>query len=305
MGETSALAGRRAVARVPATSANLGPGFDAFGLCLGLYDDLAVTTTTSGLAVEISGEGAERVPTDEHHLVVRALRATFDTMGVDQPGLSLASENRIPHGRGLGSSAAAIVAGIRLAQALVPGHGMSEQASLSLAHAIEGHPDNVAACLLGGFTIAWTDDVGARAARLDVDDRIRVAAVVPTEVLSTEAARGLLPREVSHADAAVNAGRSGLLVAALTQQPELLLDATEDRLHQRFRGSAMPRSLRLVEELRAVSVAAVISGAGPTVLAIGTGDVWTRVQPLVPASWQALELNVDPQGAVVHSVSSP
>ncbi len=305
MGERSALAGRRAVARVPATSANLGPGFDAFGLCLGLYDDLAVTTTASGLAIEISGEGAERVPTDEHHLVVRALRATFDTMGVDQPGLSLASENRIPHGRGLGSSAAAIVAGIRLAQALVPGHGMSEQASLSLAHAIEGHPDNVAACLLGGFTIAWTDEIGARAVRLDVDERIRVVVVVPSEGLSTAAARSLLPGQVSHADAAMNAGRAGLLVAALTQQPELLFAATEDRLHQRFRGSAMPTSLELVEELRAESVAAVISGAGPTVLAMGTGDVLARVQAQVPQTWRALALEVDPQGAVVRTVSSP
>ncbi len=304
MGEASALAGRRAVARVPATSANLGPGFDAFGLCLSLYDDLAVTTTASGLAIQISGQGAEGVPTDEHHLVVRALRATFDTIGVDQPGLSLATENRIPHGRGLGSSAAAIVAGIRLAQALVPGHGMSEQASLSLAHAIEGHPDNVAACLLGGFTIAWTDQIGARAVRLAVDERIHAVALIPDDALSTEVARGLLPGQVRHADAAVNAGRSGLLVAALTQQPELLLDATEDRLHQRFRGSAMPTSLRLVEELRAASVAAVISGAGPTVLALGTGDVLARVQPFLPATWQALAVDVDQDGAVVRSVSS-
>jgi homoserine kinase len=291
---------RRAAVRAPATSANLGPGFDALGLCLGLYDDLEATTTSTGLFVEVSGAGADEVPTNEGHLVVRSLRAALDAMDVPQPGLRLSTVNRIPHGRGLGSSAAAIVAGIQLAAGLYPDHALTTQAALSLADAIEGHPDNVAACLLGGLTIAWTDETGAHATRLDVDRRVDAHVLVPSQAVSTEVARAVLPAEVSHRDAATNAGRSALLVAALTQDPSLLLAATEDRLHQRYRGPAMPASLALVDRLRAVGVAAAISGAGPSVLVLRSDeDGGVGWADLVPDGWTVLSLPVEHAGTTV------
>jgi homoserine kinase len=293
-----AEAARRAAVRSPATSANLGPGFDSFGLCLGLYDDLAAMTTPTGLVVQASGEGAGDVPTDENHLVVRSLRAALDVMGVAQPGLSVVTENRIPHGRGLGSSAAAIVAGIMLAEGLFPERGLGSEAKLELAAVLEGHPDNVAACLMGGFSIAWSDAKGAYAVRLDVDPRVNVKLLVPEQSLSTEVARSALPSQVPHRDAASNSGRAALLVAALTRDPRLLLVGTEDRLHQAYRAAAMPQTMALVNALREQGVAAVVSGAGPAVLVLETGDS-PDLGVLVPDGWETLSLSVEHVGAAL------
>lgn len=270
--------------RVPATSANLGPGFDALGLAVGLHDEVVVEVTDGGLAVDVEGEGADDVPRDDTHLVVRALHAAFDAMGGRPAGLRLACTNRIPHARGLGSSAAAVVAGLAAARALVADgtRQLDDQAVLELATAFEGHPDNVAACLLGGLTVAWTEQaepaeqtrevaVGPgrpRAVRLDPAPGLVAVALVPPTGVSTELARGLLPAQVPHAHAALNAGRAALLVEALTRRPDLLLPATEDRLHQRQRGPAMPASLAMVQALRADGLPAVVSGAGPTVLVL-------------------------------------
>jgi homoserine kinase len=293
---------RRTAVRAPATSANLGPGFDALGLCLGLYDDLVASTAERGLIVEVTGAGADRVPTDESHLVVRALRAALDVMQVAQPGLVLSATNRIPHGRGLGSSAAAIVAGIRLAGGLYPDQALDDVAALTLASEIEGHPDNVAACLLGGLTIAWTDDTGAHATSLDVDPRISAHVLVPELTVPTELARAVLPPDVPHADAAANAGRSALLVAALTRDPSLLLAATADRLHQRYRGAAMPDTLALVDRLRSAGVAATVSGAGPSVLVLAAeADVGAAWPGEATDGWQVLALPIDTEGALVVS----
>jgi homoserine kinase len=291
---------RRAVVRVPATSANLGPGFDSFGLCLGLYDELEAISTDAGLEIDIIGEGAadaSAVPRDERHLVVRAMRAAFDVLGVSQPGLALTTTNRIPHGRGLGSSAAAIVAGIRLAQSLSPDSALSDDAVLSLAVELEGHPDNVAACLLGGFTIAWMTSTAPGASRLDVHPDIRATVLIPPDALPTAVARGLLPATVPYADAVTNAGRAGLLVAALTTRPALLLTATEDRLHQIYREPAMPESLSLVEALRARGLAAVVSGAGPTVLVLTTSTNQHYVTGVAPEHWRHVEVEIDSHGA--------
>jgi homoserine kinase len=282
--------------RSPATCANLGPGFDALGLCVGLYDDLTAAVTSSGLTVDVTGQGAAEIPHDERHLVVRSLRAALDLLEVPQPGLALATTNRIPHGRGLGSSAAAIVAGIRLAQGLVPGASMPDRAALALAGEIEGHPDNVAACLLGGLTVAWTSIDGFDATRLDVDRRVRVTVLVPPHAVSTEAARAVLPPTVPHADAAGNAGRAALLVAALTRQPDLLFVATEDLIHQSYRGQAMPQTLAVVEAFRDRGIAAAVSGAGPSVLVLTTGDGHLAHADLVPAGWSVLDLPIDPSG---------
>ncbi len=297
---------RRAIVRAPATSANLGPGFDCFGLCLGLYDDLEATATDGGLTVDVTGEGAggdDAVPRDERHLVIRAMRAAFDVLGVSQPGLALTATNRIPHGRGLGSSAAAIVAGIRLADALTPDSALSDGAALALAVQLEGHPDNVAACLFGGLTLAWMEGSIPRATRLDVHSDVRATVLIPAAPLSTEVARGLLPASVEHADAAANAARSALLVAALTRDPQLLLPATEDRLHQAYRATAMPESLTIVDVLRVQGLATVISGAGPTVLVLTTSADQHRVEGLAPEGWQHVELEIDEGGCQAPSES--
>lgn len=287
--------------RVPATSANLGPGFDAFGLALGLYDDVVVRVADSGLHVDIAGEGAETLARDERHLVVRSLRAAFDALGGQPRGLEVVCANRIPHGRGLGSSSAAICAGIVAARAVTIGGGstLDDAALLALASELEGHPDNVAACLYGGFTVAWTEEETARAVRLEPSSAVVPVVFVPATPLLTETARGLLPRSVPHADAAANAGRAALLVEALTRRPELLLPATEDRIHQDYRASAMPESAALVAALRAEGVAAVVSGAGPTVLALaddGTADKLTR---FAGPEWAAHRLELDHDGASV------
>jgi homoserine kinase len=288
--------------RVPATSANLGPAFDCAGLALTCHDELEFAVRPSGLSVEVSGVGAGNLPDDESHLVVRAFREACATLGWSPPGLRLAAENAIPQGRGMGSSAAAVVAGVLAAWALCPDvEAVDDDAVLSLVTALEGHPDNVAACLLGGVTLSWTTPDGARAERIEVHPGIRPVVLVPPGELSTHVARGLLPDAVPHADAAFNAGRSALLVHALTRNPALLLPATDDRLHQRQRAAAMPESRELIERLRAAGHAAVVSGAGPSVLVLTTVDGVAGVAKSTPSGWSALPLEVDTGGARVVS----
>jgi len=286
----------------PASSANLGPGYDSFGLALGLYD-VVTAEVADGLEVEVTGEGAADVPRDEEHLLVRAMRAAFDELGVAQPGLRVRCRNAIPHGRGLGSSSSAIVAGVMLARAMVAECGWTRTDVLRLADRIEGHPDNVAACIFGGLTIAWEDGEEVSASRFDVQPDVRPYALVPDVRVSTHEVRGLLPDTVPHADAAFNASRSGLLVAALTQRPELLMAATEDRLHQDYREQAMPDSLAKVRWLRDSGIAACISGAGPTVLAFGTGDAAVGFD--LHDGWRSLDVGIDEHGAQVAAGEPP
>ena len=283
--------------RVPATSANLGPGFDAFGLALGLYDDVIARVGESGVHVDVAGEGADDVPRDKRNLVVKAMRAAFDRLGGQPRGIELVCANRIPHGRGLGSSAAAIVAGVLAARELVLG-GIPDAEVLALCTEIEGHPDNVAACLLGGFTLAWRSGPVTSAVSLPVRSDIAPVAFVPGTRSSTAKARKLLPETVPHADAAVNAGRAALLVEALGRRPDLLLAATEDLLHQPYRAEAMPRTATLMASLREAGVPAVVSGSGPTVRALTTGDFAVAA----PRGWTALPLPVDTAGAQVLPV---
>ncbi len=291
---------------VPATSANLGPGFDALGLALDLHDRLEAEVTDDGLVIEVSGEGADYVPRDESHLVVRAMRTAFEAMGAEPPGLRLRCRNVIPHARGLGSSSAAIVGGVSLARSLVAGGSLliDDAALFALAARLEGHPDNVAPAFYGGFVISGQDGDGSAdddffAVQSAGDPRISVVVLIPGEEVSTEAARGLLPAEVPHADAATNAGRAALLVAALAGQPEHLWRATRDLLHQDQRRPAMPESLALVDELRADGVAAVVSGAGPTVLAFTHGATsrdTASVLKRCPEGWIARHLHLDMDG---------
>lgn len=293
--------------RVPATSANLGPGFDALGLALAHHDVVEVRALADDrVRVDVVGEGAGEVPDDERHLVVRALRMALDHVGAPHTGLHLTCTNAIPHGRGMGSSAAAAVAGLLAARGLVADPTvLGDDTLLALATELEGHPDNAAPAILGGATVAWTDD-RPRAARLQVHEDVRPLLVVPTSRLSTHAARGVLPATVPHADAAFNAGRAALLVHALAHDPSLLFDATEDRLHQEQRSTVMSATWELVRGLRSHGLAAAVSGAGPTVLVLGRAQTRdaedTAVAELVGGSdrWRALRPGVERQGGVVE-----
>jgi homoserine kinase len=340
--------------RVPATSANLGPGFDALGLALTLYDEVDAWIRPAGLSIEISGEGEDLADAGEEHLVVQAMRAAFALTGTQPPGIGLRCVNQIPHGRGLGSSAAAIVAGILAARALAATDGQAgagdgqagdgqtgdgqtgdgaesgpargtlpEDAVFRLATDLEGHPDNVAACLAGGLTIAWTVSGRPHMVRLEPLPSISPVICVAPAPVRTEAARRLLPHMVPHQDAAANAGRSALLVAALTLLPvtspgagwpdgtHALFDATQDWLHQDYRSIAMPETDALVRRLRAEGIAAVVSGAGPSVLALLFGrespdyrhhlDSLGSIVKETGIAWHISSLDVERHGARVLS----
>lgn len=304
--------GRRVAVRVPATSANLGPGFDTLGLALAQYDDLTVEAAEPGvLEIEVTGVGAESVPRDERHLVVRSIRYALDRLGVASPGLRVRAVNSIPHGRGMGSSGAAIVAGVMAAAGLAgdPAATSGEEV-LRIATELEGHPDNVAPCIFGGLTIAWMNADGTpRSKRLLVHRAVSLVVLVPSETMSTKLARSLQPESVPHEDAIFNVSRSALLVAALVQSPELLLEASEDRLHQNYRAAAMPRTAQLIESLRAEGLAAVVSGAGPSVLVL-CDDPGRRLraveiaESMPGAPWRAIMPAVDDLGATVEVVSA-
>lgn len=276
--------------RVPATSANLGPGYDSFGLALGCYDEVTATVVDSGLSIQVSGD--DEVVQDETHLVWQSMRATFDRLGERPAGVRLNCRNRIPHGRGLGSSAAAIVSGIELARGLtVEGRRrLDDAAALALATELEGHPDNVAACLLGGFTVSWLTDGVGRAVRLEPVG-ISPVVFVPPDRSATKTARAALPAVIPHADAAFNLSRAALLTVALTGRPELLLSATDDRLHQSYRAAGMPASAALVDRLRGDGIAAVISGAGSSVLALATDTEAVELScKHTPVGWRCWQL---------------
>ncbi len=264
-------------AAVAASSANLGPGFDSIGLALGRYDEIVVETTGTGLLVEVSGEGAGQVPTGPDHLVVAAIHRGLAATGCHAPGLIVRCHNIIPHSRGLGSSAAAVVGGLAAANSLVAQtdrNPLTDAQLIQLASEFEGHPDNAAAAVLGGAVVSWIQpqsppEYGAVALCLHPDIRLFVG--IPQVRSSTAETRVLLPAEVSHQDARFNLSRAALLVVALTERPDLLMPATEDLLHQPQRAPAMPASAEYLRILRGCGVPAVLSGAGPAVLALTAG----------------------------------
>lgn len=296
--------------RVPATSANIGPGFDAFGLALALYDDVvAQVSDDAGVRVDVHGEGADDVPRDHRHLVAKAMLRGFDALGGRPRGLDLVCANRIPHGRGLGSSAAAIVSGLLLARALVVGgeDRLPDAALLELAVAIEGHPDNVAACLNGGVVVAWTragSPPSTQVLRLDPSPAVVPVVCVPSTAVATRKARALLPETVPHADAAYNAARAALLIPALTGRPDLLLDATDDRLHQGYRRPAYPRTADLVAKLREAGIPAAVSGAGPTVLALADTTTAPTVASYAGARFATSVLEFDNAGGRIVALDA-
>jgi homoserine kinase len=304
--------GRSVTVEVPATTANLGPGFDTLGLALSIYDRLTVTVSDRpGVRVEVQGVGEGEVPTDETNLVARAISEVFTEVGEELPGLDLLARNTIPHGRGLGSSGAAIVSGVVAAAGLLADRiTLDGDRLLAIATRMEGHPDNVAPALFGGLTIAWTGPRGPQHKKLLVHRGVSPLVLVPQHTMSTALARSLQPESVPHADAIFNVSRSTLLIAALTQSPELLLVATEDRLHQAYRASAMPETNRLIGLLRAAGHAAVVSGAGPSILVLGSDPSQRRKAAELVADqadqvWTALLPAVDFKGATLRERSAP
>jgi homoserine kinase len=260
--------------KVPASSANLGPGFDSFAIALEKRDRyIAQVLDEKKLDIDVAGEGADEVAKDEKNLVIKAIYKGWEFLGLSKkeyPGLALRALNNLPHGRGLGSSASAIIGGLVLSRSLVVSGAdrMSDQDLLTLATEMEGHPDNVAAALFGGAVLSWSGDNYSDAIKLEVSPRISAVAFIPANNVPTSKARKMLPETISHQDAVKNSINTALLTQALTNRPDLLLPATEDYLHQRYREPAMPKSFALMAKLRAAGVAAFISGAGPTVLAL-------------------------------------
>ncbi len=289
--------------RVPGSAANLGPGFDCAGLALGFYDDVVVEAVDSGehADVTVTGEGEATISAGEANLVVRSVRSALDRVGAPQPGLRIVCRNGVPHGRGVGSSAAAVVAGVVAARGLLARPELLDDiTALEVASDLEGHPDNASASLLGAMTVGWTGPGGARAVRIETHPDVEAVVCLPAFELSTARARAMLPATVPHGDAAFTAGRAALLVEALSRRPELLMPATEDRLHQPYRASAMPESATLVNVLRGEGLAAVVSGAGPTVLVLGerSAGVLARVRTIVRNGWTVTAPGIDTAGAV-------
>ena len=294
--------------QVPATSANLGPGFDSFGLAFGLHDRyVAQVLDEEGLDIDVTGEGSDEVPRTEKNLLVKAMYKGFDFLGGKPKGVAVRALNVIPHGRGLGSSASAIIGGLVLARSLVltGTDKMNDEVLLNLANEMEGHPDNVAAALYGGATVAWQDVVKGRAIahaiHLPVDPRIKVMAFIPATPLATKKARTMLPDTIPFADAQRNSSNAALMTQALTIRPDLLFSATEDFLHQRYREEAMPASFALMTKLRAAGVAAFISGAGPTVLALHTEgeDETLQLSRAGGAKFEGKSLEIASRGATL------
>jgi len=294
--------------QVPATSANLGPGFDSFGLAFGMFDRyVAQILDEGGLDIDVTGEGADEVPRTDKNLLVKAMYKGFDYLGGRPKGLAVRALNVIPHGRGLGSSASAIVGGLVLARSLVltGTDKMSDETLLNLANEMEGHPDNVAAALFGGATIAWQDvergKAIAHAIHLPVDPRIKVMAFIPSRALATSRARKMLPESIPFADAQRNTTNAALMTQAITIRPDLLFAATEDFLHQSYRKEAMPASFALMTKLRAAGLAAFVSGAGPTVLALHTEgeDETLQLSRAGGAKFEGKSLEIASRGATL------
>lgn len=325
--------------RVPATSANLGSGFDAVGLALDYHDEIVFARVAdpadTSVNVVIRGEGEDTLPRDETHLVVSTFRKACQVFGLPRFGFLMTASNRIPQARGLGSSAEAIVAGISAAAAFAHPGRISRDAIFDLAAQIEGHPDNVAPAVYGGLTVSYdlvTDEgvgslpiaggtplaPGFHSLRYQVDPAIRATVFVPDFHLSTEKARRALPDQVPYADAVHNLSRVALIPGALNPSSlagegedlsaranSLLFVATQDRLHQPYRANLMPASTDLIDLFRRHGYAAAVSGAGPCVIVLHYGDASEDLKVLAKdqldsGHWRILQLDVDLQGVQVE-----
>jgi homoserine kinase len=288
---------------VPASSANLGPGFDSIGLALAVHDELiAMVTSDVGIKVDVEGEGAGSVATDETNLVVRAMNRGFSAMNATPAGFILKCRNAIPHGRGLGSSASAVIGGLAIARSLVEGGEvlLSDREILNIALEFENHPDNLSAALYGGFNVSWLEgDVSAGAVQPIVHPDIVPIVLIPPHELATTKARGVLPQQVDRSAACHNLSRTGLLVYAISHDPKLLLEATSDRLHQDARSDVYPETTAIIAALRAGKIAAMASGAGPAVLLLVNRNEIGELEDalaVVPQEWTRIAVPVDFEG---------
>ena len=325
---------RQVKVRVPATSANLGSGFDTVGLALDYHDELTFTMcadpSNRAAQVLIYGEGENTLPRDETHLVVSTFRRACQTLGLGRVGFILEAHNTIPQARGMGSSAEAIVAGIAAAAAFAHDDDLNRDAIFDMAAAIEGHPDNVAPAVYGGMTVSWNLDTaegvgsipipggdplhgGFHTVRYKVDPQIHASVFVPDYELSTDKARQALPDTIAHRDAIFNLSRAALLAAAMNpgalagaaDPNALLYAATQDRLHQPYRKNLMTPSWDLIGLLRSKGYAAMVSGAGPCVLVLHYGDASEEIgrivgEKLALGSWKVLHLPVNTRGVEIE-----
>ena len=283
----------RFTVRVPATSANLGPGFDSFGLALCLYNEVTVDTD-SAPSVTWEGEGAEELPVDGSDLISTSMTRAAAASGVALPAVALQGRNGIPLERGLGSSAAAAVAGVMLASAVLELDIHDDPNSvLALATEIEGHPDNAAPAILGGLTVAYA--AGVPPIRLEPHEQLHPVVLVPEGVrLPTEAARRALPQQVAFSDAVFNLAHATATAIALTSDPELLSTSLRDRLHQDVRLDLVPEVRAVFDGLVDSGVPVCVSGAGPALIAFASADV---VVADPGAGWKRLDLLPDLHGA--------
>lgn len=257
--------------KVPATVANLGPGFDALGVAIKMHLEVDIEPRRDSVEIQIEGEGAETLPQDESNLVIRSMNEFFDHVGRRPPGYSVRVKNPIPLGAGLGSSAAAVVGGLYAARAIT-GRNVPQVEMVKLAASIEGHPDNILPALLGGLVVCFGGEDGGETKyfRLEPSDRLVPILIVPKQGFSTQEARRALPSDVSFADAQFTASRAALLVAAMTTGAgtDVLSEAMNDRLHEPHRLKLMPETLAVHSELRAAGLAVALAGAGPSLLAV-------------------------------------
>ncbi|WP_129359907.1 homoserine kinase [Kocuria sp. 257] len=313
--------GTRVRVTVPGSTGNVGPGYDSLGLALGRYDEVTVERISGRLAFDVSGEGSQTVPQTEDHLVVRAMRTAWRAIGMHElPGLRVTARNSIPHSRGMGSSASAIVAGVVAANAMVPeGLRLTSNAILQICSQMEGHPDNVAPSLFGGLVISYSGPDGFHSVSVQVHSDVVPIVAIPDYEVPTRIARGLIPESVPHREAASNSGRAALLVHAMKDDPSELFAATEDFLHQQYRASAMGPTAGLVTHLRGRGLAAIVSGAGPTVLVLAeNADSADRAAGLIEefaqapsnyfgdrrVNWDVERLTIDRNGVIVEHVES-
>jgi homoserine kinase len=260
--------------QVPATTANLGPGFDCLGMALELYNTVEVIPAARGLAIEISGEGAAELPRDEHNLVYQAIQHVFRQVGHSPAGLRLRLTNQIPVARGLGSSTSAIVGGV-IAANLLTGGKLSVKDIINLASSVEGHPDNVAPAVLGGIVVSVQADGEIKYLKIQPPPGLRGVAAIPDFALVTKISRDMLPVQVTFQDASFNVGRVALLVTALQQGDLSLLGvAMEDRLHQSLRSSYIPGFKKILAAAKLAGARGVtLSGSGPTVIAFADSNL--------------------------------
>ncbi|UYQ78680.1 homoserine kinase [Glutamicibacter sp. JL.03c] len=280
--------GQKLIVSPPATSANLGPGFDSLGLALEYRDRLEVGTAGRS-SVEIYGDGADELPRDESHLIIKEMHRYWANAGFEPVGVQLVAHNNIPHARGLGSSAAAIVAAYAAADALLPTEARGGTGAIfQAAAAWEGHPDNVAPAVYGGLSISATNPDGSfSSVQVPLHPKVGAVIAIPSNGLSTEVARGALPAQVDHSVAAANSASAALLIHALSNDPSQLLGGTKDYLHQDYRAAAMPESAALICALRDEQLAAVVSGAGPTVMVLVASDAQAQQAQRIIADFSA------------------